>query len=108
MKEQPVADGTDGAAHADNEIHDLNALLDRLAEACAAPEITLGRLLEQVGSRSFGTVLLVPAIIVLSPLSGIPGLPSVMAVFVVVLAGQMLEGRDHLVAAVVAAALGTP
>lgn len=54
-------------------------------------------LLDEVGPRSFGVLLLVAGLITLMPLVGdIPGVPTVMAVFVVLVAGQLLLRRRHL------------
>lgn len=87
---------SNGGAESDQEIHNLEGLLDRLAEArTEADHIEVSTMLELVGFRSFGALLLVPAVIVLSPLSGIPGLPSVMAAVVVLIAAQLLVGRRH-------------
>ncbi len=56
-------------------------------------EITVEEILQSVGQRSFGPMLLVPGLIVLSPISGIPGVPTLGAVAVLLIAGQMLIGR---------------
>lgn len=79
-----------------DEPNNLQTLLDRLEQAKQGkPRIALQTILDLVGFRSFGTLLLVPALIVLSPLSGVPGLPSIMAILVVLIAGQLLIGRHH-------------
>ena len=74
--------------------HDLAQLFDRIDAACVEQDpISLRRLLEISGRRSFGSTLLVPSLIVLSPLSGIPGLPSCVAILVILMCGQLLLGR---------------
>jgi hypothetical protein len=56
----------------------------------------LADLMEATGQRSFGPMLFLPGLIALSPLSGIPGLPSTVAVMVALIAGQLLCGRRHI------------
>lgn len=51
---------------------------------------------EAVGERSFGPFLLIPALIEISPVGGIPGLPTVLAVVIALFAVQILVGRRHL------------
>lgn len=51
---------------------------------------------EELGSASFGALLLVPSLIIASPASGIPGLPSVGGLLIALIAIQMLCGRDHI------------
>lgn len=58
--------------------------------------ITVEEIVETVGSRSFGALLLVPGLIVLSPISGIPGVPSLGGIAIFLIAGQMLLGRKSL------------
>ena len=79
--------------HADN----LETLLDEITEAAEASEgrLTVGELLDRIGHRSFGPLLLLPALIAFTPLGAIPTLPSVMAMMVVIIAVQLLIGLDH-------------
>lgn len=76
----------------------LEALLARIAETAGeADHVSLRLVLEAMGRRSFGSVLLVAGLITLAPLIGdIPGVPTIMGVLVVLTAGQMLFGRDQL------------
>jgi hypothetical protein len=57
-------------------------------------EISGKEILQAVGQRSFGPLLLVPGLIVLSPISGIPGVPTLGGIVVLLIAGQMLIGRE--------------
>ncbi|MDH5823088.1 exopolysaccharide biosynthesis protein [Luteimonas sp. RD2P54] len=72
----------------------MEDLLDRLARAAEGQaRLSVADLLDAAGARSFGPLLLVPGVIVLSPLSGIPGLPTAMAVVVLLVAAQLLLRR---------------
>lgn len=58
-------------------------------------QVSIGDIQRQIGQRSFGPFLFVPAIIEISPLGGIPGVPTLLAVIVSLFAIQMLFGREH-------------
>lgn len=74
----------------------LEEVLDRLADAREEHgSVQIGRLVEAVGRRSFGPVLLLAGLIALSPLSGIPGMPTTVAIIVTAVAVQFLMGRTH-------------
>jgi hypothetical protein len=57
--------------------------------------VTLGMIVEAVGSRSFGPLLLLVGVLLTSPLSGIPGMPTTMAALLLLIALQLLFGRKH-------------
>lgn len=79
------------------EPRDLEQVIDRLAETTEGrDEVSIGDILEGIGTRSFGPLLVVVGLIAASPLSGIPGLPSTIGVIVVVLAVQLLFHRRHI------------
>lgn len=72
----------------------LGALLDRIDEAAGRGRISLGEILDAVGRRSFGPILLLAGLVTLAPIIGdIPGVPTIMGFLVLLTAGQMLCGR---------------
>lgn len=74
----------------------LSEIVDEITNAGEdAQEIQVRDILEAVGQRSFGPLLLVPGLIVLSPISGIPGVPTLGGLTVLLISGQLLIGRDH-------------
>ena len=74
----------------------LGALLDNLELAGHSDnQVSVDDMLQATGQRSFGALLLVPGLLVLSPLSGIPGLPTFCAITVSLIALQLLCGRKH-------------
>jgi len=75
----------------------LADLLDRLADLGEQEtSVTVGQIREAVGDRSFGPFLLVPALVEISPVGAIPGLPTAIAAVITLFATQILLGRDHL------------
>ncbi|MDO8861037.1 exopolysaccharide biosynthesis protein [Haliea sp. E1-2-M8] len=57
--------------------------------------VTVGDILEAVGTRSFAPLLMLTGTLLVSPLSGIPLFPSMMALIVLLVSLQMLAGRRH-------------
>lgn len=75
----------------------IGGILDRLEELAGQDDqVSLGKVTEALGSRSHGPFLLVPALIEISPVGGIPGVPTVLAAIIILFAGQLLIGRDHM------------
>lgn len=79
------------------DTENLEKLLDRIDDAASEhTQVTLESVMEHVGRRSFGPLLLVAGIIVLAPLIGdIPGVPTLMALVVALIAIQLLLRRDY-------------
>jgi hypothetical protein len=72
----------------------LDQVLERVEKAPERGEkVTLGAILHSVGDRSFGPLLLVAGLLAVSPLSGIPGMPTAMGVLVLLVSLQLLSGR---------------
>lgn len=79
-----------------DEPADLVGLIDRielLAER--KDEVSIDSVMQTVGPRSFGPLVLTVGLILASPLSGIPALPSLLAFFILLVATQMVLGWHH-------------
>ena len=76
-------------------VQSLQQVLDRIRNAGEGETVSVDDVLQSIGPRSFGALLLAPAIIIITPLSGIPGLPSIGAAIIALIAAQMLLGRKH-------------
>src|SRR5690606_39349695 len=58
---------------------------------------SVGDVLDHIGTRSFAPILLVAGLVMLAPLVGdIPGVPVLMGVIVILVAGQFLLRREHV------------
>lgn len=84
------------AAPTDRPRGPVSDILAQIAPLTRAPQVTLGQIFEVTGEASFAPALMIPALIVVSPLSGIFFLPTVMGLTVALIAGQMLIGRRRL------------
>jgi len=80
-----------------DEPHSVEEILERLqGRAERRGRVSVGDLADAVGARSYGPFLIVPALIELSPIGAIPGLPTTIALLIAIFAAQMLYGREHL------------
>lgn len=80
------------------EPQSLEQLLECLQQAASESEcksITLKEMMQAIGDRSFGPLLLFGGVILTSPLSGIPGMPTTMSIFVLLIALQLLIHKKH-------------
>lgn len=78
------------------ELISLQEVMARLEQAGEGEGVSVSDMLQAVGSRSFGPVMLVPALIILSPISGIPTVPTFGAIIITLMALQLMVGRDHI------------
>jgi hypothetical protein len=76
----------------------LQQLLEDISSASEdTANFSVENLLQEIGSRSFGPLLVLAGLVVLAPLIGdIPGVPTVIGLFVFLLALQLLLGKKHL------------
>lgn len=84
-------------ANVSEEPRNLEQLLDRFcrAQTGGGGEVTIESIVHEVGDRSFGPLLLFAGVIMASPLSGIPGMPTSMGVVVMLVTAQLLLRRNH-------------
>jgi hypothetical protein len=76
---------------------DLEHLLDNLETAGGrAKEVSLRDLRDAVGRRSFAPLLLLASLAGFTPLGGVPGVPTTLAVIVILVAGQVALGYQTL------------
>lgn len=80
-----------------DEPHSVGDILDRLDElANEKDEVSLGQTIEAFGNRSYAPFLVILPLIDISPVGSIPGLPTLLALVIVLTAGQLLFGRKHM------------
>jgi len=80
------------------EIKTIGALLDAIEECITKDEeISLGDVLDAVGHRSFGPLLLLAGLVMAAPGVGdFPGVPTATGIFVALVAGQMIIRQKYL------------
>ena len=77
------------------EITTLQQLVDRLDKAATGERIDVECMMEAVGRSSFGALLLLGGLVTLSPLDIVPGIPTLVALAVLLVCVQLLAGRRH-------------
>lgn len=80
--------------HEPHSIEDVLEGIEHLGEH--RDKVRVGEALDELGRRSFGPILLLLPLIELTPIGGIPGVPTFLAVMIALIAGQLLMGRDHV------------
>ncbi len=79
---------------------ELTRLLRRLSSLArqprAAESVTLAEIFADLGDRSFPTMILIPALVLVSPLSAIPGMTGTLGLTIALLLSQRLFGRRAL------------
>lgn len=77
--------------------HTVGEILDCLdALADEHEEASVDHVLHAFGTRTFGPAIMVPALLELTPVGAIPGVPSFLAVTVSLVAAQKMLGRKSL------------
>jgi hypothetical protein len=72
-------------------------ILDRLHETAEKEgKVSIDDTVSALGDRGWGPFLFVPAIIEISPLGGIPGVPTLLALIIAIFAAQIAWGRERM------------
>ncbi|WP_127143946.1 exopolysaccharide biosynthesis protein [Pelagibacterium montanilacus] len=74
----------------------LQKLVQRLKVVAEGDRATVGDLLDEARHVSFHALALAPALMVVTPLSAIPGLSAAGGIVIFLICGQHLFGRDRL------------
>lgn len=73
----------------------LTEILEDIRDEIKGENIALGEVVKRFEDRGFGPLLLVPALIAVLPTGAIPGVPAVCALFIILVSGQLLFGKNH-------------
>lgn len=80
----------------DSQPRTLGEVLDRFeTETEGAESVSVGDLFDAIGDRAFGPLLLFPALVLMTPVGGIPFVPTAMGILIALVAVQRLAGLDH-------------
>ena len=77
------------------EVKDLGTLLRSLEDRTSGEKVSVEAMLNAVGRRSYGPILLLLGFIALSPLTVIPGANWLVALIILLMAGQILFGKKY-------------
>ncbi|MBJ3763879.1 exopolysaccharide biosynthesis protein [Maribius pontilimi] len=76
--------------------HNLTQVLERLDSLTDRKTVSVREVLDRFGATAFLPVLMIPALLVTSPLSGVPLFSTICGLSIGTIALQLLLGRDHL------------
>lgn len=71
----------------------ITEVLETVEEEVDGKWLSLGQVMDTFKHRGFGPLLLIAALVIVLPTGGIPGIPTIIGVAVIVLAAQMVCGR---------------
>jgi hypothetical protein len=75
---------------------DLEDLMDAIrADSGSSDEVSLAQIMQAVGTRAYGPLLLVPGLVALAPTGAVPGMSIVTGTIIFVVAIQLLFGRNE-------------
>lgn len=74
----------------------IGELLSAISPREGASQVSVGDILDRIGDQSFAPAILVPALILVSPISAIPTAPTIGALTIMLVALQAACGREHL------------
>ena len=73
----------------------LTQVIEEMVDAGDGDRVSGQELLTAFGERAYGPMILVPSLLLVSPLSAIPGFSSAMGLCILLIAGQLALGRAH-------------
>ncbi|ANU06679.1 exopolysaccharide biosynthesis protein [Paraurantiacibacter namhicola] len=77
--------------------HSVGDILDNLSEqASDGKPVSVGDIAHTFGARTFGPAIMVPALLELTPVGAIPGVPTTLAAIIALVAAQKMLGMSHL------------
>ncbi|MCR5875961.1 exopolysaccharide biosynthesis protein [Phenylobacterium sp. J426] len=82
----------------ENGPNDLTGLLDELQRAADdnGAKLSVGEILEAIGKRSFGPLLLLGGLLGMTPVAAVPSAPTIIAVLTLLVSVQLLLGRETI------------
>lgn len=79
----------------DNQEPISDLLTKVIEESEDREDVSFEFLLDTFGTRTFAPILLIPAMLILTPIGAIPGLPSIVGIFILIVSSQLIIGLKH-------------
>ena len=80
-------------ARAPQKVADVLDCLDELATD--NDNVSIGQVLDAFGARTYGPAIMVPALLEITPIGAIIGVPTFLALVIIVITAQWMVGRKH-------------
>ncbi|MBP0439357.1 exopolysaccharide biosynthesis protein [Tianweitania sediminis] len=79
-----------------HDLHSMKEVLEVVAEAGDGDQVSVDDAVKEIGDDAFAPLLLIPALIAVTPASGIPGLSAVCGIIIALISVQMVFRRECL------------
>ena len=76
-----------------NDKHKLSEILEEICLDRSEKTISLENILYSLNNQGYAPLLIVPCLLIISPIGAIPGVPAICGVFIFLISGQMLFGK---------------
>lgn len=84
------------ASKSQREFHSLTEIVERTMEEAGDGHVSVDRLMTSFGHASFVPLLILPALVLITPLSGVPGLSTLCGLIIMMIAAQQLVGHTQI------------
>lgn len=84
------------AISTETSLESLTAVVERIIRETEQGAVSVNDLLRSFGQTSFAPLLIIPALVLITPLSGIPGMSTFCGVVIMLIAGQRLVGHEQI------------
>jgi hypothetical protein len=78
------------------DLDSMEAVLDVMAGAGQDRKVYVGDMVDEIGGNAFGPLMLIPALVAVTPASGIPGLTATCGLIIALVAAQLVFRRKSL------------
>lgn len=82
--------------HEERNLDSMEAVVDIMADAGTDERVCVGDLVDEIDGNAFGPLMLVPALIAVTPASGLPGLTATCGLIIALIAVQIVLRRKAL------------
>lgn len=94
-RENAHQDKEDSKINPSSSEHSLTSVLEQLEPNKDTDKVSIGDIMDTLKSRGFGPLIFAPALIAIMPTGGIPGVPTVCGVIIILISIQMLFGKER-------------
>lgn len=84
------------SARPDREFHSLTEIVEQTISETGEGRVSFDRIIASFGHASFVPLLILPALVLITPLSGVPGLSTVCGLIIMLIAAQQLVGHSRI------------
>ena len=82
--------------HEERNLDSMEAVMDVMVTAGADERVCVGDLVDEIDGNAFGPLMLVPALVAVTPASGIPGMTAICGLIIALIAVQIVFRRKAL------------